>query len=131
MNFSLRNFILVMRKNQVAAAGMEKQAKTPAEKKAWTDTLTKYSNLAEKLNARVEVTGFTRGLESSDVTLVVEQAGTGTGNYTVSVDFLDKAGAVLASASEPTGPIAKGDKKTVTVKAPVKGVVSFRYKPLG
>ncbi len=114
-----------------AAAGMEKQAKTPAEKKAWTDTLTKYNNLAEALKARVEVTGFTRGLESADVTLVVEHAGTGTGNYTVSVDFLDKAGAVLGSGSESTGPIAKGDKKTVTIKAAVKGVVSFRYKPLG
>jgi len=114
-----------------AAAGMEKLAKTPAERKAWTDTLTKYSNAAEKLNARVEVTSFTRGLESSDVTLVVEQAGAGTGNYTVNVDFLDKTGAVLASASESTGPIAKGEKKTVVVKAAVKGVVAFRYKPLG
>jgi hypothetical protein len=114
-----------------AAAGMEKGLKTPAEKKPWTDTLTKYATLAEKLNARVEVTGFTRGLESADLTMIVEQAGAGTGNYTVAVDFLDKDGGVLGSASEATGPIAKGEKKTVTVKVPVKGVVAFRYKPLG
>ncbi len=114
-----------------AAAGMEKSLKTPAEKKPWTDTLTKYAIVAEKLNARVEVTGFTRGLESTELTVIVEQAGAGTGNYTVSVDFLDGAGAVMGSASESTGPIAKGEKKTVTVKAPLKGVVAFRYKPLG
>ncbi|MBC8090278.1 MAG: tetratricopeptide repeat protein [Phycisphaerae bacterium] len=114
-----------------AAAGMEKGLKTATEKKPWTDTLTKYATLAEKLNARVEVTGFTRGIESADLTAVVEQAGAGTGNYTVTVDFLDKAGAVLGTASESTGPIAKGEKKTVTVKAPLKGVVAFRYKPLG
>lgn len=113
-----------------AAQGLEKAAKTPAERKPWTDTLTKYNDMAEKLPARVEVTGFTRGLESSDVTLVIEQAAATPGNYTVTVEFLDKAGAVIGTGSEKVGPIAKGEKKTVTVKAAVKDVVAFRYKPL-
>lgn len=114
-----------------AAQGLEKNEKTPAAKKAWTDTLVKYSTAAEKLNARVDVVGFTRSADGADVTLQVEQAGATAGTYSVTMEFLDKAGAVVGTATESVGPIAKGEKKSVTLKAKGAGIVAFRYKSLG
>lgn len=114
-----------------AAQGLEKNEKTPATKKAWTDTLVKYSTAAEKMNARVDVTGFTRSADGAEVVLQIEQAGATAGTYSVDVEFLDKAGAVISSGKESVGPIAKGEKKSVTVKGKGAGIVAFRYKSLG
>ena len=114
-----------------AAQGLEKNEKTPAAKKAWTDTLVKYSAAADKMNARVDVLGFTRAADGAEVTLQVEQAGATAGTYSVSMEFLDKSGAVVTSATESVGPIAKGEKKSVTLKGKGAGIVAFRYKSLG
>jgi tetratricopeptide (TPR) repeat protein len=114
-----------------AAQDLQKDAKTPADKKSWVDTLTKYSGIADKLSAKVEVTGFTRSADKAEVTVNVEQAGEGSGTYTVDMEFLDKSGTVVSSDSQKVGPIAKGEKKTVTLTGKGAGIVSFRYKPLG
>ncbi|MEO7999548.1 MAG: hypothetical protein ABI852_19000, partial [Gemmatimonadaceae bacterium] len=114
-----------------AAQGLEKNEKVPATKKQWTDTLVKYSTAADKMNARVEVTGFSRAAESADVTLQIEQAGATAGTYSVQMEFLDKSGAVVTTATESVGPIAKGEKKTVVLKGKGAGIVAFRYKSLG
>lgn len=112
-----------------AAQGMEKSVAATA-KKQWTDTLIAYSTMAEKLPARVAVTGFTRSADGAEVTLSVEQAAEGQGNYTLALDFLDKAGNVVTSNSEAVGPIAKGDKKVVIIKGTGKDIAAFRYKAL-
>ena len=114
-----------------AAQGLEKNEKTPAAKKQWTDTLVKYSAAADKMAARVDVLGFTRAADGAEVTLQVEQAGAAAGTYPVTMEFLDKSGAVVSTATESVGPIAKGEKKSVTLKGKGAGIVAFRYKPLG
>lgn len=114
-----------------AAQGLEKAEKTPAAKKQWTDTLVKYSTASDKMNARVEITGFLRAADGVEVTLQVEQAGATPGTYKVEMDFLDKSGAVVSSGTESVGPIAKGEKKSVTIKGKGAGIVAFKYKSLG
>ena len=114
-----------------AASELEKPLKAGPEKKAWNDTLVKYNAVAEALKARVEVTGFTRNVDGADVTLQIEQSGATAGTYSVTVKFLDKDGAVVGTGTEAVGPIAKGEKKTITVKGKGAGIVAFSYTSLG
>ncbi len=113
-----------------ASQGLMKTAKTPALKKAWTDSLVKYQSLAEALPVKVDVAGFTRGVESSTVILSLAQAAPTPGQYAVTVEFLDQNGAVVASGTESVGPIKTGERKQVTISAAGGGIVGYRYKAL-
>lgn len=113
-----------------SAQGMARNAKTPVVKKAWTDSLVKYQTYAENLPAKVDVVNFTRGNENVSVQLSVEQVAAAGGNYTVAVEFVDAAGAVVATGTESTGALKKGDKKNITIKATGKNIAGFRYKAL-
>jgi tetratricopeptide (TPR) repeat protein len=112
-----------------AAQGLAKASKVPAEKKAWTDTLVKYQTYAENLPAKVDIGGFTRGANNASLTLSVEQIAA-AGNYTITAEFLDLAGNVVATATQATGDLKKGDTKSYTLKADGKGIYGYRYKPL-
>ena len=112
-----------------AAQGIGKAAKLPAEKKAWTDTLVKYQKIADELPVKVDIAGFSRGAENATLTLALEQVAA-AGTYTVTVEFLDAAGAVVATATADTGALKKGDRKDVEVKGAGKGIYAYRYKPI-
>ncbi len=112
-----------------AAQGIGKAAKLPAEKKAWTDTLVKYQKIADELPVKVEIAGFSRGAENATLTLALEQM-TATGTYTVTAEFLDAAGAVVATGTADSGALKKGDRKNVEIKASGKGIYAYRYKPI-
>jgi hypothetical protein len=112
-----------------AAQGIGKAAKLPAEKKAWTDTLVKYNTIAESLPVKVDVAGFTRGGQNASLVLSLEQVAA-TGNYSVTAEFLDADGNVVASATESTGPLKKGEKKEITLKADGEKIYGYRYKPI-
>ncbi|HEY0931015.1 MAG TPA: hypothetical protein VGE27_13915 [Gemmatimonas sp.] len=113
-----------------AAQGMTKNAKTPAEKKAWTDSLVKYQTIAEALPVKVDVAGFTRGAQNASLTLSLEQVADAGGNYSVTAEFLDATGKVVATGTESSGAIKKGERKEVTIKAEGAGIYGYRYKPL-
>lgn len=113
-----------------AAQGLGKAAKVPAEKKAWTDSLVKYQTYAESLPVKADVAGFTRGSKNASLILALEQVAAAGGTYTVTVEFLDAAGNVVAAGSESSGALKKGEKKEVTVKADGANITSYRYKPL-
>jgi hypothetical protein len=108
---------------------MGKSAKLPAEKKAWTDSLVKYQTYAENLPVKVEVAGFSRGAEQATLTLALEQVAA-TGSYTVTAEFLDEAGNLVASATAETGAVKKGDRKNVELKATGQKIYAYRYKPI-
>jgi hypothetical protein len=112
-----------------AAQGLARGAKTPVLKKAWTDSLVKYQTLAENLPARVDIQNFMRGDQNVALTMSIEQFAP-TGTHDVTVEFVDVAGNVIATATESTGALKKGDKKSLTLKATGKGVAGFRYKAL-
>lgn len=113
-----------------SAQGMARNAKTPVLKKAWTDSLVKYQTYAEALPAKVDVANFTRGSENVSVQLSVEQVAAAGGSYTVTAEFVDATGNVIATGTDSTGPLKKGDKKNVTIKASGKNIAGFRYKAL-
>jgi tetratricopeptide (TPR) repeat protein len=116
-----------------AAQGLAKAAQTakkPIEVKAWTDSLVKYQTYAEALPVKVDVTSFDRRKDMATLILAVEQVAAKDGQYSVTVEFLDLAGAVVATATEAAGPIKKGETKSVTIKATGAGIMSYRYKAL-
>ncbi|MBY0488478.1 MAG: hypothetical protein K2R93_01440 [Gemmatimonadaceae bacterium] len=113
-----------------SAQGMARSAKTPVLKKAWTDSLVKYQTYAENLPAKVDVGNFTRGNDNVSLQLSVEQMAAAGGTYTVAVEFVDAAGTVIATGTESTGALKKGDKKNITLKAAGKNIAGFRYKAL-
>ncbi|MBA3917261.1 MAG: hypothetical protein K2Y26_02505 [Gemmatimonadaceae bacterium] len=113
-----------------ASQGLGKNAKAPAEKKAWTDSLVKYNTIAEGLPVKVDVAGFSRGGQTSTLTLSLEQVAAADGNYAVTVEFLDASGNVVANATEQSGPIKKGERKELAFKASGDKIYGYRYKPI-
>ena len=112
------------------AQGLALGTKVPAEKRAWTDSLVKYRTIADGLPAKVDVASFQRASASSTLVLSVEQAAAKPGTYSVTAEFLDKAGNVIGTDTKSVGPIEKGKKADVTLKATVPGVYGYRYKAL-
>lgn len=112
-----------------AAQGLGQATKVPAERKAWTDTLVKYQSYADSLPVKVSISGFSRGAKSASLSMQLEQVAP-TGNYQVTVEFLDKAGNVVATGVESSGEIKKGESKSVTVKADGENIYGYRYKAL-
>ncbi len=116
-----------------AAQGLAKaaqSAKKPVEVKAWTDSLVKYQTIAEALPVKVEVSNFDRRKDNATLVLNLVQMAAKDATYAVTAEFLDAAGAVVATATESVGPIKKGETKSVTLKATGTGIMSYRYKPL-
>lgn len=116
-----------------ASQGLAKAAQTakkPVEVKAWTDSLVKYQTFAEALPVKVDVTSFDRRKDVATLVLALEQVAAKDGQYAVTVEFLDLAGAVIATATESVGPIKKGETKPVTLKANGAGIMGYRYKAL-
>ena len=119
-------------KNKAAPTPAERKAITDAnaERKAWSDTLLKYQAYADGLPVKVDVSGFTRGAKETTLALRFEQQAAAEGNYSVTVEFVDVAGATVGSATEKVGPVKKGESKNVTFKAAAPGAVGFRYKAI-
>ncbi|MEP6764362.1 MAG: hypothetical protein ABJB66_08640, partial [Gemmatimonadaceae bacterium] len=114
-----------------ASQGLGKATKDQTVKRAWTDSLIKYQSSADSLKAKVEVTGFTRGPSSAEVTIVVEQVAATGESYSVKMEFMNAKGDVIGSDTQSTGKFAKGEKKTVKFKGNAPGIVSFKYGKLG
>ncbi|WP_411282061.1 hypothetical protein [Gemmatimonas sp.] len=116
-----------------ASQGLAKAAQTakkPIEVKAWTDSLVKFQTYAEALPVKVDVTSFDRRKDVATLILGLEQVAAKDGQYSVTAEFLDLSGAVVATATEAVGPIKKGETKSVTLKVTGVGIMSYRYKAL-
>ncbi|MGV3709156.1 MAG: hypothetical protein ACO1Q7_09965 [Gemmatimonas sp.] len=113
-----------------AAAELEKPLKAGPEKKAWGDTLIKYNAIADSLKVRAEVSKFTRSAEGAEVALDLDHQGAAPATYSVTMEFIDKDGKVISTATESTGDLKKGEKKTVNFKGTGKDIAAFRYKQI-
>lgn len=113
-----------------AAQETRNATKVAAEKLQWLDTLKTYQTAAEKLPVKVDITGFSTAAASATLKLSLEPTLPAGGNYTVTVDFLDRAGQVVATKTESSGPIKQGEKKEVTLKGEGANIVGYRYKPV-
>jgi tetratricopeptide (TPR) repeat protein len=113
-----------------AYQGRAQEATAPADKKKYTDSLLVFSGRADSLPIKLSVDEFQRNAESVVFSVALEGNSDTPKANTLSVEFLDANGAVVASASESVEPIAKGDRKSVRLEAQGTGIVAYRYKPL-
>ncbi len=114
-----------------AYQGLYKGTKVKKTQKIYTDSLVFFNARAENAPAKLTVTNFSRGDTQTVFGGTIENLTKVKKTYSLSVDFLDKNGAVVASDVASVGPVAPGAKGTFRVTVPKGGVYGFRYKPLG
>lgn len=111
-------------------SGMLKGTKDPRLTRAYTDSLVKYSNKADNLPAAVSFTEFSTDTAKVTLAGTIENRTAAPKSYTMSVDFLDRTGAVVGTQSVSVGPVAPKAKAPFSVTLPKGGAEAFRYKPL-
>ena len=124
----------------VAYQGLANASKAPAQKKALTDSLLKYNQLSEQMPTKVAFTEFTRGEQRAVVGFTLErlkqQGATAAArpragapkSYTLSFEFLDKAGQVVDTQQATVGPVAAGETKAGRVESAKPDIVAYRYR---
>jgi tetratricopeptide (TPR) repeat protein len=105
-------------------------SKNPKLKKIYTDSLVYFNGLSENAPVRVAVTDFLRGDKETTLGGTIENRSATPKNYTLSVEFLDKTGAVIASQDIAVGPVAPKATQKFKLTVPKGGVYGFRYKPI-
>lgn len=114
-----------------AYAMLQSAEKDAARKKLLTDSLIKYQKISDEMTTDVEVADFS--VRGSRVTLegqILNLDAKATKNYTLKVEFLDQAGAVVTSKEAAVGPVAPNTAKPFKLEVDQPGIVSFRYAPV-
>jgi tetratricopeptide (TPR) repeat protein len=137
----------------IAYQGVANASKTPAQKKALTDSLLKYNRLANEMPVKVTFTEFSRGDAKASLAMSVENlaktaaapartgtrpaagarpaaaaAAAGPKTFPIKIEFLDQAGNVVDTQDVSVGPVAPGATSQAKVEAAKPGIVAFRYK---
>jgi tetratricopeptide (TPR) repeat protein len=116
--------------NAYAYQSLYRTTKDPKLKKAYSDSLVRYNSLSENATVKVTVTDFIRTDKETTIGGTIENRSATPKSYTLSMEFLDKSGAVVASQDVPVGPVAAKATQKFKVTVPKGGVYGFRYKPL-
>ncbi len=101
----------------------------PKTKKAQLDSVVKYHERYQKATEKVSFVGFVHAGAKHTLTGTVENLTEKPASYTITFEFLDKEGKVVASQNAPVSVPAKG-KTDFTVEVSQPGIVAFRYKPI-
>jgi tetratricopeptide (TPR) repeat protein len=112
------------------AQGRMQAATAAPEKKQWTDSLVYYAGKADSLPVKLSIDEFQRNAESVAFTVSLEGNTDKPKANTLSVEFLDASGNVVATASEEVAPLPRGERKVIRLEAQGSGIVAYRYKPL-
>lgn len=113
-----------------AYAGMAERASSPAQRRAYTDSSSKYERLSTEMPVRVSFTEFTPMEGEARLRGQIENLGTTPQTYTLTVELLDRAGNVLATEQAQVGPVAAKATGEFTVTGKGTGIIAFRSKPL-
>lgn len=113
-----------------AYQALYKTTKDAKLKKTYTDSLVYFNALSENAPVKIGVTDFVRGDKETILAGTIENRTTTPKTYMLSVDFLDKAGAVVGTQQATVGPVAAKSSQAFKVTLPAGGVYGFRYKPV-
>jgi tetratricopeptide (TPR) repeat protein len=117
-------------KKVMTPADQKAMAEARAQQKAWGDTLVKYQTIADGLPVKVEVVEFSRKATESTVSISVEEMGAAGGTHQVVMEFVDREGKVVATDTQSTGPLKKGEVKQLSFKGAGEKILAFRYQPV-
>lgn len=141
----------------LAYNGLANAAKTPALKRAMTDTAVQFYQKSESTPLKVSFTGFTRGEQRTVLEFQVQNlkkddvattrpagrpavskdrpaaakpaaAAGAPKTYVFSFEFLDQNGQVVDTQQVSVGPVAPGASQASKVEVAKAGIVGFRYK---
>jgi tetratricopeptide (TPR) repeat protein len=101
-----------------------------AKKKSANDSVLVYLDKQTKTNPRVDITLAQKSATSFAVQGTVNNEGSATASWTMKLELLDVAGAVVASKDVAIGPVDAGGNTTFSVKVDAPKAVAFRYAPL-
>ena len=113
-----------------AYQSLYKSTKNPKLKKVYADSLVYYNGLSERAPVKVTITDFIRGNKETTIGGTIENRGVAAKSYTLSIDFIDKSGAVVGSQDVAVGPVATKSSQKFMLTFPKGGVYGFRYKPI-
>ena len=113
-----------------AYQSLYKTSKDAKLKKKYTDSLVYFNGLSENGPVKVAITDFIRGDKETMLGGTIENRSAAAKSYTLSVEFLDKSGAVVGSQDIAVGPVSAKATQKFKVTIPKGGVYGFRYKPI-
>jgi len=105
-------------------------AATEARIKSYNDSTVKYFEMAEKMQDKVEFTEWSNGAEKSTLAGTVTNKGAQPKSYDLTIEFLDKSGAVVDTQTANVANVGANDRGRFSVATEKPGVVGFRYKPI-
>jgi tetratricopeptide (TPR) repeat protein len=120
------NFLLKAYYHQGKMSG----TKAGPAKKLHTDSLVVWNTRSKTAPVAVRVTNFARTATKSTLTGSVENRGTAAKPYSVTIEFLDQTGKVVATQKADLGTVAPKSSKPFSVTGEGAGVVAYRYQPL-
>ena len=113
-----------------AYQGLYKGTKDKKLQKIYTDSLVYFNNKSENAPVKLSVAEFTRRAEATTLGGSIENRSTTPKTYTLSVDFVDKTGAVIDTQTVTVGPVAPKARATFKISSPKGGAYGYKYKPL-
>ncbi|MFL5502345.1 MAG: tetratricopeptide repeat protein [Gemmatimonadaceae bacterium] len=113
-----------------AYQGLYKGTKDKKLQKIYTDSLVYFNNKSENAPVKLTVNEFTRRADATSLVGTIENRSATSKTYNLSVDLVDKSGAVVDTQTATVGPVAAKSKGTFKISSPKGGVYGYKYKPL-
>ena len=113
-----------------AYQGMYKGTKDKKLQKIYTDSLVYFNTKSENATVKLGVNEFTRRPNETVLAGTIENRDKTSKTYSLTVEFLDKSGNVVATETTSVGPVAPKAKGTFKIQSATGGVYGYRYKPL-
>src|SRR3954463_11018991 len=113
-----------------AYQGLYKGTKDKKLQKIYTDSLVYFNNKSENAPVKLTVNEFTRRADATSLVGTIENRSATSKTYNLSVDLVDKSGAVVDTQTATVGPVAAKSKGTFKITSPKGGIYGYRYKPL-
>lgn len=101
-----------------------------AQVKAYNDSTLKYYEIAEKMPLKLEFKEWTNTSDKSTVAGTIENRSTAAKSYNLTLEFIDKAGAVIDTQVATVASVAPKAKGRFSVTSTKPGIIAFRYKPV-
>ncbi|HUF26283.1 MAG TPA: tetratricopeptide repeat protein [Gemmatimonadaceae bacterium] len=111
-----------------AYQGKQRAAPEGAQRRALTDSIIRYVELAEALPVAVLIDEFSRGTNEFALGGQVENKGEGPATIRLQVQFLDERGNVLVEEEASVGPLAPGAASPFRLRVQQAGIHGWRYK---
>jgi hypothetical protein len=113
-----------------AYQGLYKSTTDKKLQKTYTDSLVYFNDLSEKATVKVSVREFSRRPNETVFSGTIKNQGKTTKTYSMTIEFLDKSGAVVATETANVGPVAANASGNFNVKLARGGIFGYRYKPI-